>query len=302
LENLGKLDFSIHTSNGWDLVAFGIDSLGEDGFAPFAVKEVRQAVAMCIDRQSIVDTFFMGETLIPDTYVPPTHPLNNPEVHRYEFDPEEAASIFNEAGWLDHDQNPQTPRIASGVPDVLDGTPLEFEYHVPNGAERPEVANMIQSSLGQCGVKVEIFLEDWESLFESGPEGPIFGRRFDMVNLAWVTSVEPTCHLYTSDQVPGPFPDYKFGWGGGNLTGYQNTDFDENCSLAKHSIPGQEVYLEAHQQAQLIFADDVPVLPLYQRIALNAMRVDMCDISSDLTATNAVNYIEIFDYGSSCGR
>ena len=47
--------------------------------APSDDIRLRQAVAMCMDRQAVVDTVFYGQSITIDTYIPPEHPLFNPE-------------------------------------------------------------------------------------------------------------------------------------------------------------------------------------------------------------------------------
>jgi ABC-type transport system substrate-binding protein len=122
-----------------------------------------------------------------------------------------------------------------------------------------------------------------------------------MVQFAWSASLAPPCFLFLSDEVPGAYPDHPKGWGGGNLTGYSNPDFDQYCHQAGRSIPGSDPYIEGYHQSQFIFSEDLPVIPLYQRFTLNAMRTDMCGIDDDLAASNSVlSYIELFDYGNHC--
>jgi peptide/nickel transport system substrate-binding protein len=300
--NAGNLEFSVQVGTAWDLIAFGIEHLDEQRLSLFRMKEVRQAVAMCIDRQQIVDTFFFGETIIPDIYVAPDHPLSNPDVRQYEYNPGEASNLLTEVGWMDQDADPGTPRISEGVPDVPDGTPFVFEFWVPNDAERPAVAQMVKDSLAECGIKAEVISEDWDTLFEPGPQGLIFGRQFDLVQLSWAATFEPACYLYTSDQIPGPYPEYPMGWGGGNLSGYRNSDFDQYCIQAMASIPGSEEYISAHYSAQEVFAEEIPAIPLYERIALTAMRVDMCGVPGDIATTSALSFLENFDYGNNCNQ
>jgi ABC-type transport system substrate-binding protein len=112
--------------------------------------------------------------------------------------------------------------------------------------------------------------------------------------------VDSPCYLFTSDEIPGPYPDFQKGWGGGNLTGYSNQAFDEMCQAAQSLIPGTESYIQAHHQLQTIFAEDLPVIPLYQRYHIIASRTDMCDFPVEPSANSALNDLETFDYGFSC--
>ena len=71
---------------------------------------------MCIDRQALVDQLSGGQMQVADLYVPPDHPLYNPEALQYDFDPQAASELLTSMGWLDTDNDPSTPRIAQGVP------------------------------------------------------------------------------------------------------------------------------------------------------------------------------------------
>ena len=49
--------------------------------------------------------------------------------------------------------------------------------------------------------------------------------------------MEPACFLYTSEEIPGPYPQYPKGWGGANASGYSNLQFDLACRQALNSLP-----------------------------------------------------------------
>ncbi len=53
-------------------------------------------------------------------------------------------------------------------------------------------------------------------------------------------------------------------------------------------------------QAQSIFANDLPVIPLYWRVRTAAARADFCQFSLDPTAASNLWNIEAFDLGSGC--
>jgi peptide/nickel transport system substrate-binding protein len=235
-----------------------------------------------------------------DTFAPPNHPLASTEVTVYDYDPEKAAGILDSAGWLDLDGNIQTPRTASGVAGIPEGTPFSFSYLIAADGERPQVAEMIQNGLASCGIELEVVTGEWEVLMQPGPEGPLFGRQFDLAQLAWSASLDLPCYLFMSTEVPGPYPDFPKGWGGGNLSGYSNQVFDEACLLSQSLIPGSESYIQAHHQVQAIFTEDLPAIPLYQRYHLVAARSDMCNFLVDPSANSALNGLEMLDYGLSC--
>jgi peptide/nickel transport system substrate-binding protein len=66
------------------------------------------------------------------------------------------------------------------------------------------------------------------------------------------------------------------------------------------SLPGKPEYEAAHKEAQRIFTDQLPVIPVYQGIKLAATRPDMCGFIMDPTANSEFWNIEEFDYGEGC--
>ena len=302
LQQEGKLATAIETGTAWEHADFGITPLNPESPSLFQKKETRQGVAMCIDRQRMADELFPGQSAVPDTYVPPGHPLANPEAKAYPFDPQAGAALLQAAGWVDSDSNPVTPRVSLGVPGVVDGTPFTFTYLTADDAERQQVAQILKESLAQCGIQVEISAGNYEQLFAPGPDGPVFGRNFAMAQFGWVTSLEPPCFLYTTQEIPGPYPKYPKGWGGANASGFSSPEFNQACQTASTSLPDTPAYQSAHFQAQAIFAEELPSIPLYLRLKVVAMRPDMCNVEVDPSADSALWNLEAFDYGESCGK
>jgi ABC-type oligopeptide transport system substrate-binding subunit len=93
---------------------------------------------------------------------------------------------------------------------------------------------------------------------------------------------------------------FPFGWGGQNDTGFTNVEYDLACKSAIASLPGQASYTDNHLKAQELFANNLPVLPLYLRIKLSATRPDMCNFFQDPTANSEMFNIEEFAYGPLC--
>jgi peptide/nickel transport system substrate-binding protein len=304
----------------WEHADFGIQhSSYDDGFQLaqdrpdfFGDVRTRQAIAHCLDREQVVETVLAGLSAVPDSYLPPDHPLADPEVTRYPFDPAAGAALLEQAGWRDEDANPETPRVARGIPTVPDGTLFAFTYLTSQGEQRRQAAEILTASLGECGIQATAEFRDIGELFSDGPEGPLFGRRFEMAQFAWQTGVRNPCDLYLSSQVPGqpqgewtplggiePRP-FVYGWGGQNLTGFSNPDYDRACAAALAALPGQDGYTESHWESQAIFSAELPAVPLYQRLILAVSQVDLCGFQLDATAWSELWNIEALFRGESC--
>ena len=213
---------------------------------------------------------------------------------------------------MDDDGDPGTPRIAQGVGNVPDGTRLAVTYET--NTARSQIASILQGSLAQCGIQTNIQIYGKE-LFDGGPEGAIFGRNFDLGGFAWLTGVAPPCDLYLSSQTPGPAGEAwisvqdgisrtfsESGWGGENDSGFANEEFDHACNTALGSLPGQPEFEAAHLEAQRIFAEQLPVAPLFPRIKLAATRPDLCGFIMDPSNNSEFWNIEEFDYGEGCDQ
>lgn len=300
LEEQARMRLVRNLGAAWEHLDFGL--LPADTARPnlFQVREVRQALAMCLDRQTIAKQLFGEESQTLDTYVPSVHPLYAATARHYKFDPEAASALLEQMGWKDLDKDPATPRLAQGVPGVADGTPFEFTYLVPASGDREQAAQLVQAFLAQCGVKANLRFEEPVQLFAPGPEGPLFGRQFEMAQFAWPTALQPPCWLYTTDEIPGPYPDFPKGWGGANATGYSNPQFDQACRRARFSLPDTPEYDQAHRQAQEIFAEDLPAIPLYLHLNLTAVRKDMCGVEFQALSATPLWNLEAWDYGETC--
>jgi peptide/nickel transport system substrate-binding protein len=296
----GRLALNYELDTAWEHLDFGIQHSDATAPAFFQVKEVRQAVAQCIDRQQIVQALFPDQSQVMHTYAPSANPLFNPQARQYLYDPAAGAALLQAAGWIDLDNDPNTPRVAQAVPGVLDATPFQVDFLTQDTPERQQVAELIKNSLAQCGIEVDIRYLQSADLFAPGPDGQVFGRQFDLAQFGWEVSLEPPCDLYTTRQIPGPYPQYPMGWGGANASGYSQPEYDALCATARNSLMDDPVHQEAHLQAQSIFAEDLPVLPLYSRFRLVAARPDLCGLQLDPLADGIFWNIEGMNYGEGC--
>lgn len=258
---------------------------------------VRQAIAMCLDRQQVVDTVLYGLTTVPNSYVPADHPLYNPDVKPYPFDVTAASQLLEQAGWRDQDNDPGTPRQARGIADIPAGTPLVLDYWTTGAAQRRQVSEILAGSLAQCGIQVNLQYYDPTELYAQGPDGPLFGRKFDLAEFAMgSTGMEPPCEWFTSAEVPSAANH----WVGANISGYTSAAYDEACLAAKGSLPGESAYATGYHDSQAISSEELPIVPLYWRLKVAASRLDFCNFSLDPSAASDLWNLEAFDDGEAC--
>jgi peptide/nickel transport system substrate-binding protein len=262
----------------------------------FGDERTRQAIALCLDRQKVVDTVLFGLSQVPDSYIPSDHPLHNGNLQAYPFNPTLGNQILEQAGWLDHDNNRSTPRQALGVTNVPPATPLVLNYITSSATQRHQVAEILTLSLAECGIGLNTVYYPAVDFYSQGPNGPLFGRRFDLAEYAiGVNSLEPQCSWFTTAQIPTE----ENRWVGTNVSGYQNPQFDITCEKALQSLSVDPEYA-FHQEAQAIFASDLPSIPLYLRLKVAATRRDFCGFTLDPSSSSVLADIETFDYGDGC--
>jgi hypothetical protein len=203
----------------------------------------------------------------------------NAKVAKYAYDPKKGAALLQAAGWVDHDNNPTTPRVYQGEPAAITwGDPLVLNYWAPNTPREAKAAEIFKQSAAACGIELKVKLwDDPKALYAPGPDGPIFGRKFDLAVVPMQMSYRPQCRLWMRDAIPGdgtltikdvPWllkifgkthedeKAFPLGWAGWNDTAYVNTNFDGYCRAANNSVPDDEGFGKDMTHLQAILARD----------------------------------------------
>jgi ABC-type transport system substrate-binding protein len=150
---------------------------------------------------------------------------------------------------------------------------------VLDDATQMAIATQIQNDLAGCGVRVNIETLTGEDLYATGEGAELFGRNFDLALLAWpnVGRPEQTCQLYLGSAVPGPaLEGFGYGWGGWNISGWQNSAYDLACRAFQANLPGTSAFVDYSYQVQNIFAIQTPAIPLYYGLDAMYARADLC--------------------------
>jgi peptide/nickel transport system substrate-binding protein len=222
----------------------------------FKDRRVRQALLYALDRQAMVDALFQGKQAVAASYLPPKHYGFDPAAPTYAYSPERAKQLFAEAGW--------TP----GADGILRNAPGErFTVTIGTTAGnrvREDVEQILQNQWQKVGVELKI---------SNQPARVFFGettrhREFEMAMYAWVQNPVSDCEtLYTTDNIPSAQNAYN----GQNFSGFSNAEMDRLC----HAIPtelDQAKRVAMLKQTQAIFANELPVLPLYFRVDVSSIK------------------------------
>jgi len=270
--------------------------LGNDRLDFFSDRRMRQALALCLDRAQVNQRVLFGLSSVPLSFVPVAHPVFSAQVQTYPFDPAAGGKLLDEVGWRDTDSDPATPRIAVTVANIPVETPLKLTYITTSALQRRQVSEVLAASLGQCGIAVEVKYMTPEELYAPGPAGLLFGRNFDLAEFAMASaSPRPACQWFTSAQIPAEANN----WIGTNVSGYSNLDFDKACQAATRLLPDNDAAVTGFVDAQAVFAQDLPSIPLYWRIKAAAGRPDLCGFQLDPSGPD-LQHLELLNYGSTC--
>jgi peptide/nickel transport system substrate-binding protein len=307
LSEEGQIAASWANKGGWTLLNFGIVPQSyDDGYSIWAADRpdffgdvrTRQAIASCLDKETLSQVAGLPAGAAMDSYIPDDHILFSEDTYVYEEDLETAADLLESAGWVLDESSGL--RKADGIEGISDMTALSFDLLYADYPQNEQVMARVSEQLAACGIEVTLVGMPDEELFATGEEAPIFGRNFELAFYSWQSAENPPCQLFLSDAVPGGNEDlFPYKWGGWNAAGWMNEDYDAACRLAKGSAPGMPSYTANHALAQQIFSEELPVIPLfsYQQAAL--ARPDICGFEADATA-NLLWNIEQIAYGNEC--
>jgi len=226
----------------------------------FGDLRVRQAIAQAINYQDLIEGAAQGEAIQVNTYGTPALWGYNQNIEPWPYDPEAALALLAEAGFVDDDNDPSTPLVATE--DALyaePGTPFEFQLLTNSGNLIREAAGtIIQDQLGQIGIAVDFQTQEFGSLVTL-----LLGQEFDAIMIGFTNIDQDT----DARDVFTPVGDSV--GGGFNFVSYNNPMVTEMYQEAL-ALPGcdleerQAIYHEIGQ----ILHDELPWLWLF---APNAM-------------------------------
>ena len=213
----------------------------------FADKRVRQAMAHAINKQDLIEGVRLGLAVeATGPYKPGTWPYNG-NVKRYPYDPARARALLAEAGWK--------TRNGEGLL-VKDGKPFAFELLTNQGnEERKKSAEIIQASLREVGIGVEIRVLEWAALLKEY----VKKRRFEAIVLGWQIAEDPDQYSIWHSSKMGP-DDL-------NLVSFVNPQVDEVLEKGRTTCR-QEERVKYYARLQEILAEEQPYVFLFFRDAL----------------------------------
>jgi peptide/nickel transport system substrate-binding protein len=249
--------FEVYSSmrGDWMQLVFGMEGIDDQpGFLENSL--TRQAIVACLDREQIRDVTTGGLSPLWSSFLPPERSQLD-LIDQLSYDPQNGQDLLEQVGWRDNDGDPGTPLTAEDVVNVPIGTELSLSLWVSNSGLHKELAGIIQESLAGCGIGVVVNSMSSEALYAPGPNGPLFGRRFDLALISWQPMPDLDCKYYLTSQIP----DTDNSWIGTNIAGLSNVGYDQVCCDAALALP--DVFPDVVTSAEQSYLSLMPSIPLF---------------------------------------
>lgn len=226
---------------------------------PFNKPEVRQAVALCVNPQEIVDKAFKGVGQVGTTFYSPMVPwAYDGNARLPERDTAKARELLEKAGYK---------------PDK-DGNYLSLELDVFSDAPFPDIATIVQSNLKEAGIDVRINVLEGAAWVQKC----MTDKDYDLTILGGMQGPDPSA-LYNRIGSKGTM----------NFRGYSNPEVDRLLEEAA-STGVQEERGAKYKEVQQIMAREIPIIPIMEWVDVSVMH-DYVE-GHPATVTGKVGYSE----------
>lgn len=220
---------------------------------PLSIKEFRQALSYAIDKQEIINRILLGYGEPLYSIIPPAYKFwHNPNVPKYEYDPDKAKAILDELGFVDIDDD--------GIRETPDGSDIEIEIlTLSTWPPYIRLADMLAKYWSNIGLKVSITAVEW------GEESRrLHDRDYDVAIWGYTVAPEPTQFLILFTNNPPPY------WSMGE---WVNETYNELLEQQK-KLMNIEERREIIYKLQEIVAEELPIIPIWSAYVIEAYRVD----------------------------
>ncbi|WP_244488997.1 peptide ABC transporter substrate-binding protein [Devosia sp. Root635] len=237
-----RYNYVVEDGNNLERIALNLDN------PILADLNVRKALLHGIDRQAITGALFGGLQPVANGLHSQASPFYTTGIATYAYDPEAAKTLLAEAGW--------TPG-PDGICVNDNGDRLSFEFVTTAGnATREQIALVIQSQLREICVETNnVFAGLQEYNGDYARRRQFTGMIMSSIEFSLGSS--PNIALGTS-----AIPSEENSWVGNNFSGYSSEAMDAAINTLEGSLERAD-RIAGWAEVQRIFAEDLPMLPLY---------------------------------------
>ncbi len=230
-------NLTLHQSPGANIQYLGMNTEA----APLNDPRVRRAVAHAIDREQLVKQLLLGQARIAHSMIPPES-WSYSEGQKYNYDPEQAKRLLDEAGLRDPDGDGPRARFAK---------PLVFKISATNAVGRRS-SEVIQNMLAKVGIPASI-----EPLEDNTLREQLVNGQYHLTTGRWVGGNQDPIFLRDLFTFLTGKGNYRF-----NRSRYSNPELDKILGEAVNTADRTRAR-ELYAQAQEIISREVPTLPLW---------------------------------------
>ncbi len=218
----------------------------------FQDERVRRALAHAVDVPSMVKYILYGNGIQSTGIFTPQMWFFNPDIQPFTYDPEKAAALLDEAGWI---KGPDGIRTKNGER-------FSFTLITNNANEiRRDIATLVQDGLKSLGIEVKVELYEWAVFLKNY----INKGNFDAMVLGWSLGADfDQFQIWHSSQTN---PEQL------NVVGYKNPEVDHLLETIRQEY-NREKIIELAGKIQSTIYKDQPYLFLYVPQSTSAMWKD----------------------------
>lgn len=227
--------------------------------APFDDVKVRRALAMAIDRETIVDKVMKAGQTAAWSFIPPDPRGYKPQA-LFTYDPEQARQLLSEAGYPNGENFPSF--------DLL------FVSSQLNHNLAVAVQHMWKQNLN---IDVNLQNQEWKAYFNTRST-----LDFDIGSGSW----------YADYLDPTNFFEVMYSFSGNNHTGWKNTDYDSLIDQSKKTDNANERN-ELFARANRILAEEMPVIPIFYPVNANMVHTSVVNWQQNPLARIHYKYVEL---------
>jgi peptide/nickel transport system substrate-binding protein len=206
--------------------------------------KLRRALLVGLNRQQIVDKILAGQAILADGPIFPGTWAYYDKIEHLDYDPTTAISLLKSASYT-------IPASGGDVRSSKDGKALEFTMLYPDDSLHASIAQTIQTNWAQLGVKVTLEAVPYDTLVNDRLVSRTYQAALIDLNLS-----------RTPDPDPYPFWHQSEITGGQNFSQWDNRSASEFIEQARTN-PDFNTRARLYRNFQVIFAQELPALPLY---------------------------------------
>lgn len=215
--------------------------------------KLRQAIGYAVDNTSLGEALYSGLRFLATTVITPRHAsYQNKEMEGYNYDPEKAKQLLDEAGYKDVD--------GDGFREDPNGKPFTITWATMEGEGMETYAQFKIQCWAEVGLKVELYngrLTEFNAFYDAvEADDPAI----DMYDGAWQTGYDPN-------------PSSLWGhYSSANYTRYTSDTFDAIIKdISSNQAWDNDFLAQRYKDWQQTFFEEAPAIPTLWRIQLFAV-------------------------------